>query len=490
MPYQFQCPFCQTVMQAETGNAEFQVECPACAKSFVVEAPQAVRVQATIVSCPGQKAQGHPAHHPLTPQQRKEFARRQERRAKLAIAAMLIGGPLLLGGMVWAVGSLKEARDKKAAHRQPQQKPDPEILAILERARAEQDRIRLEAIKSEERTEAANKAWREEKAREEQTQARMRRSMLRDIMARDVFNGDLALAEEAAREFEEAEKQVMGLYNDGIMGNEPSNPAKLQDVFLGRLIANRRILAWTRGQSFGDNLRRIFEGGIRGPDGNPVAKGSIQEMLLTGKYTGTGSAFWVSGDGWLLTNAHVTGTASSVDLVTESGKIISARVVKTDKEKDLALLKAEASPAVWLPVYTGKSSLKGRRVTAAGFPRPLIQGLECKITNGEINSNSGANDNVLQCDVAIFPGNSGGPLIETTTGLVVGVISSQIVRRDGVEEPGKVSYAIKGSIVAEFVSSVPEARHLLGNATIQNSAKQNETIAARASKASVMVLVK
>lgn len=476
-------------MQAETRNAEFSVECPACAQSFVVEAPQEpVRVRATIVSGPGTE-QGHPAHQPLTPQQRKELARRQERRAKFAIAAMLIGGPLLLGGMVWVAGSLKEARDKKMAYRPlPEQKPDPEIVAILERARAEQERLRQEAMKLEERTEAANKAWREEKERKEQAQARVRRKMLRDIMAHEMFDGDLAMAEEAVREFEEAEKQVMALYNDGIGSNDPPSPiAKLQEVFLGRLLANRKILAWTRGRSFGDNLLRVFEGGIRGPDGNPVAKGSVQEMLLTGKYSGTGSAFWISHDGWLLTNAHVTGTASTVDLRLDSGKIISARVVKTDKEKDLALLKAESSQEMWLPVYTGKSSLKGRKVTAAGFPRPLIQGLECKVTSGEINGDTGSTDNVLQCDVTIFPGNSGGPLIETTTGLVVGVISSQIVRRDGVEEAGKVSYAIKGNIVGDFVSKVPEARQLLANAA---PAKSNETIAARASKASVMVLVK
>jgi hypothetical protein len=482
-------------MQADTGNTEFTVECPVCSKSFVVDAPkETVRVQATVVSGQGLTAQGHRAHHPLTAQQRKELSRRQERRAKLAIAAMLAGGPLLLGGMVWVVGSLKDARDKETAGRQlPEPKPDPEILEILERARAEQEKLRLEAKKSEERTEAANKAWRDEKAREEQAQARIRRTILRDMMARDMFNGDFTMAEEAAREFEEAEKQVMGLYNDGILANEPSNPAaKLQEVFLGRLLANRKILAWAQGRSFQDNMRRIFEGGIRGPDGNPVAKGSIQEMLLTGKYSGTGSAFWVSKDGWLLTNAHVTGSAATVDLRTESGKIISARVVKTDKAKDLALLKTDTVPEAWLPIYTGKSSLKGCSVTAAGFPRPLIQGLECKVSNGAINSDSGFVDNpdVLQCDVAIFPGNSGGPLVETRTGLVVGVISSQIVRRDGVEEAGKVSYAVKGNIVGDFISKVPEARQLLVNAAAQSPAKPGETVAARASRAAVMVLVK
>jgi S1-C subfamily serine protease len=500
MPYQFQCPFCESAMEAETGSAEFSVDCPVCGKSFIVDAPpEPVRVKATVVPGPAP----HPAPVPAArqPQQRvphtqsdlqaKARLRREERRAKLAMAALLVGGPLILGGMIWAASAFNDATHKRKTEATVEPPYRADLAESVRHVQEVVGRQQRQEADADARAEEANKAWRDEQKKEELAQAYQRRVFIRGILAREVFNGDQEMAEEAAREFEEAERQVMALYNDLIPFNEPKNPQEmLQKVFLERLLANRKFMTWAKGRSLEEYARRIIQGGFRGPDGKPVAKGSVQEMLLSGKYTSTGSAFWISRDGWLITNAHVTGTAASVDLRTADGKIISARVVKIDKEKDLALLKSDSSGA-WLPIYTGKSSLKGLKVTAAGFPRPLIQGLECKTSSGEINSDSGSMDNpdVVQCDVAIFPGNSGGPLIESKTGLVVGVISSQIVSRGPEAESGKVSYAVKSSILGHFVSTVPEAKPLLEPAAAPKNTA-NESIAARASKAAVMVLVK
>ena len=482
-------------MEAEIKRMEFSVECPVCAQSFIVEAPpEPVRVQATVVPGPVfvERQVRHNATHSHPQPRRKDLARREEARAKLAIGAMLVGGPLVLGGMIWAVVSMKEAAEKKRAEQWNAPAGRGEFADSGAHVKEALARKLREDAEAGARLETEKKAWRDAQVQEEQMKAGQRRALIRSFLARDVFQGDEAMADEAAREFEEAERQVMGRYSDGIPFNEPADPVgEMQKIFLARLLGNQKIMNWAQGRSIQDYARRIINGRMRGPDGNLLAEDSIQHMLLSGKYTSTGSAFWVSRDGWLLTNAHVTGTASSVDLRTPAGRIIRARVVKSDKEKDLSLLKAETTSSVWLPI-TGGEPRVGLKIVAAGFPRPLIQGVECKITSGDINSLSGAMDNRdhLQCSVPVFPGNSGGPVLETASGWVVGVITSQIVSRGGGGDAGNVSYAIKASVVRTFVASVPEACPLLEKTAAPKNANGFDESIARASLAAVLVLVK
>jgi S1-C subfamily serine protease len=503
MTCQFECPFCQTAIQAETVCTESAVECPACGQSFIVESPpEPVRVQARAVPAPPrqQMVPAHPsppkaAHHAHPPQHppRRSSARREEARAKAMFLTLLVGGPLLIAGLVWAAVSLKDAaKEKKLADwnsevgRIPQAE-DPFSAAI----KVTEEEKRREA-ESQKLAADATKAWQESQEREKQAQARQKRAIITRALAAQIFNGNTAVAEEAAKEFEAAEKDTLALFSDGILDNEPADVmAHMEKLFVERMMANQTIRTWAQGRSFRDDVRRILGegGGLRGPDGKPVDPKTDLGKMLAGKLNekGSGSGFWISADGWLITNAHVVQEAATVEVRIGEGNFVSARVVKSDKEKDLALLKAEAKPAVWLPFTSGEAKV-GRSVVAAGFPRPRELGLECKITSGEINSLSGVSDNknTLQCSAKIMPGNSGGPLLDAESGYVVGVIFATF----NLQESVNVSYAVKAGVARAFVQSVPEARPLLEKSAELKHAEGAEATRESAQKAAVLILVK
>jgi serine protease Do len=149
---------------------------------------------------------------------------------------------------------------------------------------------------------------------------------------------------------------------------------------------------------------------------------------------GSGSGVIISADGYILTNNHVVKDAdkSGIEVTTFDRKSFKAKVVGTDKNTDLAVIKVDASD---LPVaYLGNSDnvQVGDIVVAAGNPL----GLNSTITNGIvsalgrnigiINSESrtqGSNfsiENFIQTDAVINPGNSGGPLVDIS-GAVIGI---------------------------------------------------------------------
>lgn len=139
---------------------------------------------------------------------------------------------------------------------------------------------------------------------------------------------------------------------------------------------------------------------------------------------GQGSGFVISSDGLILTNAHVVAGAESITVRTADGKRrLRARVVGSDRQSDIAVLKVDAAH---LPVATlghSASLQPGEWVAAIGSPF----GLENTITAGIVSAMGRIlpDDSTvpfIQSDVAINPGNSGGPLINTR-GEVVGVNS-------------------------------------------------------------------
>jgi serine protease Do len=145
---------------------------------------------------------------------------------------------------------------------------------------------------------------------------------------------------------------------------------------------------------------------------------------------GMGSGFILSPDGVILTNAHVVADASEVTVKLTDKREFRAKVVGVDRPTDVALLKIDANN---LPtVQLGRSSdLKvGEWVTAIGSP----YGFENTVTSGIVSAKwrslpDGAYVPFIQTDVAVNPGNSGGPLFNMK-GEVVG-INSQIYSRTG-----------------------------------------------------------
>src|SRR5206468_9650384 len=134
----------------------------------------------------------------------------------------------------------------------------------------------------------------------------------------------------------------------------------------------------------GQKLARNFK-----PRVVPSAGGdSSATGLVQTRPESSGTGFFITEDGYLMTNEHVAGNGAQVRLVTAAG-LISAKVVKVDSANDLALLKAAGkfSP---LPIATSRTARLGNTVATVGFPNIGLQGFAPKLAKGEIASLSGA----------------------------------------------------------------------------------------------------
>ncbi len=100
--------------------------------------------------------------------------------------------------------------------------------------------------------------------------------------------------------------------------------------------------------------------------------------------TASGSGFFITDDGYLISNYHVVKAATKVRLVTSAGTI-DAKMVQVDAANDLALLKAVGRFAP-LPILSSRSAHLGGTVATIGFPDPSLQGFSPKLAKGEIAS--------------------------------------------------------------------------------------------------------
>ena len=143
---------------------------------------------------------------------------------------------------------------------------------------------------------------------------------------------------------------------------------------------------------------------------------------------GVGSGFIISADGYILTNNHVVADSNGIFVTLSNGKEYPAKIIGTDERTDVALIKIEAKDLKPMVIGDSKQLKKGQWVLAIGSPF----GLESTVTAGivsAINRETGDYLPFIQTDVAVNPGNSGGPLINLN-GEVVGV-NSQIISRSG-----------------------------------------------------------
>jgi serine protease Do len=143
-----------------------------------------------------------------------------------------------------------------------------------------------------------------------------------------------------------------------------------------------------------------------------------------------GSGFIISGDGYLITNAHVVDGADEVSIKLADRREFKAKVIGTDKRTDVALLKIEATNLPKVAIGDPEKLRVGEWVFAIGKPF----GLENTITSGIVSAKGRdlPQENLvpfIQTDAAINPGNSGGPLFNLK-GEVVG-INSLIYSRSG-----------------------------------------------------------
>ena len=153
-----------------------------------------------------------------------------------------------------------------------------------------------------------------------------------------------------------------------------------------------------------------------GFENGPRAKMPHHEMV-----TGVGSGFFISADGYAVTNNHVVDHAKSVEITTDDGKTHTAKVIGTDAKTDLALIKVDGKSDFTYVNFETDAPRVGDWVVAVGNP----YGLGGTVTAGIISAEgrdigSGPYDDYIQIDAPINKGNSGGPTFDTK-GNVIGV---------------------------------------------------------------------
>ena len=189
---------------------------------------------------------------------------------------------------------------------------------------------------------------------------------------------------------------------------------------------------------------------------------------------GVGSGFVIESNGYILTNAHVVEGATTIYVTLPDKREFKAKLIGADKRTDVALVKIEATGLTRLPIGDSSKVRVGEWVLAIGSPF----GLENTVTAGIVSAKSRDTGDYLpfiQTDVAVNPGNSGGPLLNTR-GEVVG-INSQIFSRSGgymgisfaipmdeamrisnqLRNTGKVSRGRIGVAIAEVSKEVAES---------------------------------
>ena len=170
-----------------------------------------------------------------------------------------------------------------------------------------------------------------------------------------------------------------------------------------------------------------------------------------------GSGFFISGDGYIVTNNHVVNHAKSVEVTTDSGKTLPAKVIGTDPKTDLALIKVKGDGNFPYVTLSDKQPRIGDWVIAVGNPF----GLGGTVTAGIVSANGrdigeGPYDDFLQIDAPVNRGNSGGPAFDAD-GNVIGVTTAIYSPSGGSVGIG---FAIPADTVKSVVAQLKETGHV------------------------------
>jgi S1-C subfamily serine protease len=236
----------------------------------------------------------------------------------------------------------------------------------------------------------------------------------------------------------------------------------------------------------GQKLAREFKPRTASSADSPVPR----EGIAQSSPESTGTGFFITPDGYFITNQHVAGEDATVRVLTAAGSL-PARVVRVDKANDLALLKAEGKFTA-LPVAASRAVRLGATVATVGFPNVGLQGFAPKLAKGEIASLAGAQDDArhFQISAPIQPGNSGGALVDER-GNVIGVVVAKLSQQAALATSGtlaeNVNYAVKSSYLLSFLESVPEVAAQLREPNTQS--RPFEDVVKDVEQATVLVLV-
>jgi S1-C subfamily serine protease len=230
----------------------------------------------------------------------------------------------------------------------------------------------------------------------------------------------------------------------------------------------RAILAIEKGDGGDRVVREAFAAwGTRLPD-RPQARATelprrpSLESPRRPAPNSSGSGFFISRSGHVLTNAHVVKGCTSISLSMAAGAGVPAVVVASDDRDDLAVLKADARPEHVAPLRTTPSARPGEAIVVFGFPLPGLLATSGNTSVGIVTALAGLRNDPrqLQISAPVQSGSSGGPVLDNN-GNILGVVVSKLnalrIAQVTDDLPQNVNFAIKVSTAVNLLDahSVP-----------------------------------
>ncbi len=165
---------------------------------------------------------------------------------------------------------------------------------------------------------------------------------------------------------------------------------------------------------------------------------------------GSGTGTVVDPRGSILTNAHVVRGHSTMLVETHEGELVPARLLRQDPDEDLALLQADGPWILWRPIpLAAVTPPAGDFLTVIGYPREEGWRVDHGLSLGAVEAGEEAELSFLKCDVEIYPGSSGGPLLDAR-GHLVGLVTGRLV-----DQPDGPSFARPVSALRAFLEESP-----------------------------------
>jgi S1-C subfamily serine protease len=234
-----------------------------------------------------------------------------------------------------------------------------------------------------------------------------------------------------------------------------------------RLKADEPIFFWQRGEAYAaighqEKARADYQKAIsltatspQGLELQEFVRARLAALEKTDDGGSSGTGVIVSANGNILTNAHVVRDCRNIEVKKAQSIAASAHIVAVDKENDLALLQADVTPVV-LPSF--RTARLGESVFAFGFPLTGFLAASGNFTAGNITATAGIRDDarMIQTSAPVQRGNSGGPLLDASGG-VVGIVVAKLdalkfanVAKDLTQN---INFAIKTSIAVQFLQA-------------------------------------
>lgn len=206
-------------------------------------------------------------------------------------------------------------------------------------------------------------------------------------------------------------------------------------------LANNKVTETETSKS--ESLVVINKSKAQYPDYAKMVQSSIKSCVTVKTLTGHGSGFFISENGYIITNEHVVSDSSKIEIIFESGFKLQAKLVRSNPKFDVALLKIEGDGFNPLPVDTNDNVSIGTEVLTIGTPED--ERLSQSVTKGIVSSiRTLESKKYIQTDVSVNPGNSGGPLI-TKDGSVIGIVASKIAgeKNEGLAFAIPIKFALE-----------------------------------------------